>query len=927
MTTKSQPITDNKDGFLVLQQILDHATAVVYVKDRAGRYLFVNHRFLRLFDRREADVISHTDAELFPAGIVAELHRNDALVFERNSPVEFEEQVPQDDGVHTYISLKFPLRDSRGESYAVCGISTDITARKRTEEVLRQSALGVSGPGGDIFTALVSYCANALGVDYAYIVLPREDNPERLRTLALYAKGQVVDNVEYDIAGTPCANIVGQQFRFYPRDVRRLFPGDSMLSRLGVESYAAYPLTDSHGRALGLIGIMHGHPLADDRLVESMLKIFAARAVAELERDQANAALRASEEQYHTIFNGSVDGLALCTADGRIVDANPAFCRLHGYTRDELLSAESFQFVHPDSHLRCWAFFEAASAGQSLNSEAKAQRKDGTIFEAEVHGVPVHYGNEPHLLLIMRDITKDKLAEQQLADREEQYRVMFNATSDGMALWTIDGKLVDVNQACCNLHGMTREQLLKAPLTEFVPPESMPKLMQLLATVREGRAYQDEAIATHKNGEVFHLDMRGVPATFQGQRHVLLVLRDITNAKKKEEELRKSEAQLRQAQKMEAIGHLTGGVAHDFNNILTAIMGYIAMAQERVASQGDKKLDIYLERALRSGHQARDLIQQMLTFSRGQRGEPRALQLAPIVKESVKLMRSTLPSSIEFNAEFDPALPSVLLDPVQLEQVLMNLCINARDAMDGAGQLRIGLRKSAHHDAICASCRQPVRGTFVELVVSDTGSGITPEVVDRMFEPFFTTKETGKGSGMGLSTVHGIVHEHGGHVVVESKPGAGAVFRVLFLPMSDAKSETVEESAGTSADTAEVRRLNGRVLVVDDEPAVGEFMAELLESWGLDVALRRNGVEAESLVAAAADNFDLVVTDQTMPKVTGLELARRLMGLRPDLPVILYTGYTERLTEEQTRTAGIRALVTKPVDIAAFFTLVRGIMK
>ena len=317
MTTTVQPIANNENGFLVLQQILDHATAVVYAKDRDGRYLFVNRWFLQLFGRREADVIGHVDTELFPAGIVAELRRNDALVFERNEPVEFEEQVPQADGAHTYISLKFPLRDSRGETYAVCGISTDITARKRTEEVLRQAALGVSGDGGDIFGALVSYCANALGVDYAYIALPCEDNPGRLRTIALHAQGQAVDNVEYDIAGTPCADVVGKQFRFHPRDVRRLFPGDDMLLRLGIEGYAAYPLTDSRGRALGLIGVMHSQPLADDRLAESMLKIFAARAVAELERERANEALRASEEQYHTIFNGSVDGLALCTPDGR----------------------------------------------------------------------------------------------------------------------------------------------------------------------------------------------------------------------------------------------------------------------------------------------------------------------------------------------------------------------------------------------------------------------------------------------------------------------------------------------------------------------------------------------------------------------------------------------------------------------------------
>ncbi len=274
-----------------------------------------------------------------------------------------------------------------------------------------------------------------------------------------------------------------------------------------------------------------------------------------------------------------------------------------------------------------------------------------------------------------------------------------------------------------------------------------------------------------------------------------------------------------------------------------------------------------------------------------------------------------------------PTLPAVLLDPVQLEQVLMNLCINARDAMQGAGTLHIALKQTTHRDGACTSCHQPLHGTYVELTVRDTGPGIAPEVVERMFEPFFSTKEVGKGSGMGLSTVHGIVHEHGGHIVVETRPGAGATFRVLFRPMSQAEGKSGIEATESSANTAEVRQLNGRVLVVDDEPAVGEFMGELLESWGLEVTVKPNGAEAEALFAENPQHFDLVVTDQTMPKMTGIELAQRLMAQRPELPVILYTGYTERLTEEQTRRAGIRALVTKPVDIAAFFGLVRDILK
>ena len=238
-----------------------------------------------------------------------------------------------------------------------------------------------------------------------------------------------------------------------------------------------------------------------------------------------------------------------------------------------------------------------------------------------------------------------------------------------------------------------------------------------------------------------------------------------------ERERARLEAQLRQAQKMEAIGHLTGGIAHDFNNLLTSIMGYVTLAAERSADGRDDKLASYLEQAHLACGRARDLIQQMLTFSRSRRGEPRPLALAPLIRESVKLLRSSLPATVALGTDLDDDAPPVLLDPVQLEQVLMNLAINARDAMRSSGEIRVAMRFVGRVAEVCTSCRKNVEGDMVELSVSDNGPGIAADVQERMFEPFFTTKDIGQGSGMGLSTVHGIVHEHGGHVVVEKRAG------------------------------------------------------------------------------------------------------------------------------------------------------------
>jgi CheY-like chemotaxis protein len=299
----------------------------------------------------------------------------------------------------------------------------------------------------------------------------------------------------------------------------------------------------------------------------------------------------------------------------------------------------------------------------------------------------------------------------------------------------------------------------------------------------------------------------------------------------------------------------------------------------------------------------------MLTFSRGQRGSPRPLALADAAAETLRLLRSTLPTTLEISERLDRDIPAVMLDPVQLNQILMNLAINARDAMAGTGHIEIAVHATVLREkAVCASCRKRFRGEFAELAVADSGAGIAPHVLEHMFEPFFTTKEVGRGSGMGLATVHGIVHEHGGHVIVESDARAGSRFRVL-LPLhgSEAPAPQPQPRAGKRK-----AALKGRVLVVDDEKAVAEFMRELLSSWGLEAATLNGPLGV--LERVARERYDVVILDQTMPGITGLNLARELHASRPDLPVVLYTGNSERLRQDELDAAGVRAVLPKPVE-------------
>jgi CheY-like chemotaxis protein len=284
-----------------------------------------------------------------------------------------------------------------------------------------------------------------------------------------------------------------------------------------------------------------------------------------------------------------------------------------------------------------------------------------------------------------------------------------------------------------------------------------------------------------------------------------------------------------------------------------------------------------------------------------------------VLSDFIKLVESTLPATVELDTQLAQDLPPVLVDPVQLEQVLMNLCINARDAMGSVGQLSVSLGLEVHETAVCASCQQSVQGRFVALTVSDNGPGIDPLVRARMFEPFFSTKASGQGSGMGLSMVHGIVHEYGGHILLQSTPGAGATFRIL-IPVLSQVLDLAFQGATIRPQALQWSALQGRVAVVDDDALVAEFMGELLEGWGLSARLFCDAEQASELLLADPYAWDFVILDQSMPRLSGLQLARRLLAARADLPIVLYTGFSDALAETEVLEQGLKALLTKPVD-------------
>ena len=637
-----------------------------------------------------------------------------------------------------------------------------------------------------------------------------------------------------------------------------------------------------------------------------------------------------SEGQYRTIFNSSIDALVLRAADFSIVDVNATYEAMSGYSRAEVLGVDRILANPPDVSARIRALHETALTGKAVRLETQLVRRDGHRFELELRGVPIMYRGQPHVLYIGRDITSAKRAERALRDSEEQYRAIFNASADALVLRDADYRAVEVNPAYMAISGYSREEVMAADhvLTQAdAELRARHRIEHELALA--GKELRFEVTGTRKDGSTWQAEVRGTPMSYRGQPHVLYAVRDITERLAAERRRAELERQLRQSQKMEAIGQLTGGLAHDFNNILTSVLGYLAMAQERPTVGADPILARQLGQARLAAERARDHVAQLLAFSRPQRGDRRLLSICEIAESALQLLRPNLPTSIavELNAPAAACAPTgqVLADPVQMEQVIMNLCLNARDAIGEHGTVRISLGQAApaRH---CASCGAWLEGThWVALEVADDGRGMTREVLERMFEPFFTTKEAGRGTGMGLAMVHGIVHDHGGHIQVDSEPGRGSTFRVLLPAAAQAGQGALPVAAPTEPTPGP--RMCGRVLLVEDEPMVGDYMQELMVRWGLDVVLERDPHDAERRLAGSEESFALLLSDQTMPGMTGLALARRARRLRPGLHTVLYTGNAGDLGPGELADAGVSTVLRKPVDPRALRELLGQLLE
>jgi PAS domain S-box-containing protein len=552
--------------------------------------------------------------------------------------------------------------------------------------------------------------------------------------------------------------------------------------------------------------------------------------------------------------------------------------------------------------------------------------KDASLhdFLMKLKAVSIH--GRPYLLGTLTDITEQMKVQAQLRESQGFLHAIIENIPNMIFVKDIkELRFMEFNRAGEELIGCSRHEMLGKSDFDLFPKDEADSFTTKDREALESRQIieiPEEIINTRGKGpRIVHtkkipiLDDAGEP------KYLLGVSEDITenvDLRAREKEL---ETQLRQLHKMEAIGTLAGGIAHDFNNILGIIMGNAEMAL--FDAPEESPVYNHIEQVTRAAIRARDLVQQILIFSRRSEHEQRPLSIAPIVKETLKLLRSSLPSTIEIRQIINILFTedSVLADPTQIHQVLMNLCMNASHAMRETG----GILEVEYScvDFTAGNLTKPPDldpGSYLVLRVSDTGHGMNKEVMDRIFEPYFSTKEQEEGTGLGLAVVHGIVKKHAGAITVTSTPEKGSTFRVYF-PKRQGRSEKPEEDLHTP-----LQKGTESILLVDDEPALLEAVQQMLQRLGYTVVPRASGVEALREFQARPDAFHLVITDQTMPKMTGLELSKQLVVIRPDLPLILCTGFSDSPTPEKRKAVGIRALVMKPIVLSDLASTIRKVL-
>jgi len=872
------------DSQMFLTSIVENLPHMIFVKDAKDlRFLLFNKAGEDLLGYPRDTMIGKTDYDFFPTPEADFFTSNDRKVLSGRKLLDIPEEFIQTNtlGTRSLHTKKIPLLDAHGDPLYLLGISEDITERKKAElerderELLLRLMLE-TGAG----------CVKRVAADGTVLYM----NSAGL---------EFIEAEETDVVGRSVFDLVVPEHRAaFTRMHQEVIQGRKRTLEFQVQGFKGVR------RWLETYAVPFRNPLTKE--VEHL-------AISHdiTERKEAEDVIRKGERKFRAIYEQAPTGIAILDSlSGQFTQINKKYCDIVGYSQEEMLHRTFRDITHPDDlqadldrmrHL-------LAEEVSSFQMEKRYIRKNGEVIWVHLTCVPLWLEpTDPRLHIAMvEDITLRKQGEKDLQESKEWFRLLAEAIPQQVWTANSDGLLDYVNKRVVEYFQRPFEDIIGRGWQKLLHPDDLPVCLTRWAEALETKKpYEIEFRLRRGRDQVYRWHLGRALPIFNQEGQVVKWFGTNTDIT----QLKELENQVRQSQKMEAIGTLAGGIAHDFNNILMGVVGYTELAKQKAGANEAVKRN--LDEVLVAGQRAKELVRQILAFSRQAEQERQPIELQLVVKEVCKFLRATLPATIEIRQNFTERPTIILGDPIQMHQVVMNLCANAEYAMrESGGLLELKLEHVAGEPDGIGTHPDLKGGSYVRLTVRDTGAGMPPEVARRIFDPFFTTKGVGEGTGMGLAVVHGIVISHGGVIQVESEPGQGTTFRVYF-PAAEAESVQGENHPFQQ----EFFMGRGNILFVEDEEPLARLGKEALRGLGYEVMVHTSSVEALEVFRSNPFRFDAVVTDQTMPNITGEALAREMLQIRPDVPVILCTGFSHAITPEQAKAIGIRAFLFKPLLI------------
>jgi PAS domain S-box-containing protein len=878
-----------RDSQRLLRTVVDTIPHTLVVKDREGRYVTANRAWLEFYGLTEEQVVgAHTlELPVRPHEDLRDALEADRTVFTSGQP-RVAEMVRTTGSRKLRIlqDIRVPLRDEHGVVTGLVALAMDVTERRHAEEALRSSE---------------ERYRNLIEGSVQGVLIVRDEKP-------IFANQAYADLFGY---ASPEDVLARWSFeRTFPPQERARMEGYQRARMSGQAAPTQYEV-----QAVRLDGAPIWLETSARRINWNGEAATQVSTHDVTERKRAEAALRASEERFRHLIEGSLQGV-LILRNFKAVFANQALADLLGFASPGAVLADySFDAVFPpEEGARMRDFHLARMSGGSAPTyyEVQCLRRDGTLVWVEASSHVVNWDGEQAVLITTHPIGERKRAEEALRASEERFRLLIEGSLQGILIYRND-RAFFVNRAFARMFGYDHpEQIVALPsLQELLDANDRPTVEEFHGVVSRSGPPADapfQLVGQRRDGRKIQLEAFIQRIDWQGQRAFQATVIDVSDRAHLEE-------QLRQSQKMEAVGQLAGGVAHDFNNILQIMRGYTELAHGKTK---DTPVGAYLERVLKAADGASHVVRQLMALSRREILRPRNLDVNMLISDLMQVLHRLIGEDIELTVRTGAQPFVVLGDAAMLEQVLLNLCVNARDAMPKGGELTIEtglLRADAEFSRQHGWCRE---GPYVAIRVTDTGMGISAENRLHVFEPFFTTKEAGKGTGLGLSMAYGIVQQHRGLMDVESEPGRGASFRI-YLPAVDTQPDVSDAWVAHEAPGGDET-----VLVAEDEPGVLQLVVQLLEQRGYRVLKAADGDEAVRLFQRHAGEIDLALLDVVMPKQSGRSVYNALQARRPDLPVLFSTGYAADALDADFVRAHRFHIVRKPYSPNTLFRAVRN---